>query len=228
MYKKIFLVLFPIYIFLFSSCSNKTVKQEKDPTQKQNETIKETSFLGKIMVGAVTFLGTKGNIGKTLKATKFGGTASAYLVGRRLSDMQKRYKEKEEELIANILKIDKESTELKEQNNKLLIELMFMKDKIEKLKENKVIEKQEKIEQQTALKSKLQQKREVLKLLLAKNKRISKKIALSKSKANEYKYTKEDKKEILKSVAFLEKNSQSYSKNINKSIDSINKTIAMF
>ena len=94
-----------IILPLLTNCSNRPIKKDHKAT-KQNETISESSFLGKLLIGTLTLYGTKGNIGKALKATRFGGNASGYFVGKNLSDMQKNYKEKEEELISNILKIE--------------------------------------------------------------------------------------------------------------------------
>lgn len=222
MYKKIF--QFSLIISIFGGCANKSLSKE-NPPKKQNETITESSLIGKVLVGTLALLGT-GNVGKALKASKFGGNASGYFVGKKLSDMQKRYKEKEEELISNILQIDEESTELKEKNSQLLVELSSMQEKIEELNENKQIKESQKSVQQTAIKDKLEEKKKRLQSLLTKNRQVSKKIALSKSKANEYEYTKEDKKEILKSVAFLEKSSQNYEKDINKNIASIDNMIS--
>jgi len=223
MYKKIFKI--SLIISIFGGCANKSLSKDSPP-KKQNETITESSFIGKVLVGSLALLATGGNVGKAMKASKFGGNASGYFVGKKLSDMQKRYKEKEEELISNIIKIDEESTELKEKNSQILIELISMQEKIEELNENKQIKESQKSVRQKSIKNKLQDKKKNLLSLLSKNKQVSKKLALSKNKANEYKYTKEDKKEILKSVAFLEKNSQNYEKNINKNIASINKMIS--
>ena len=226
MQKKITTISLLIYITLFSACSNKTVQKEESSTNRQNQTMSETSLVGKVLVGTLTLLGTKGNIGKALNASRFGGNASAYFMGKKLSDMQKRYKEKEEELIANIIKIDEESVELKEKNNQLLLELTSMQKKIKELKENKQLKESQRTLKQASIKTKLQEKKKRLQLLLTQNRQVSKKIAFSKSKANEYEYTTEDKKEILKSVAFLEKSSQNYTQNINKNIASIDKMIS--
>jgi len=224
MYKKILSIPLLLSLSLFIGCSNKSIK--KETPKKQNETISESSFVGKVLVGTLTLLGTKGNIGKALRASKFGGNASGYFVGKKLSDMQKRYKAKEEELIVNILKIDEESSELKEKNSQLLAELTSMQTKIEKLKVDKELKESQKTLKQTAIKTKLQDKKKRLQQLLSKNSQVSKKIAFSKTKVNEYEYTKEDKKEILKSVALLEKNSKNYTQEINKNIASIDTMIS--
>jgi len=225
MQKKITTISLLISITLFSACSNKTLQQEENSKNKQNKTMTETSLAGKLLVGTLTLLGTKGNIGKALNASRFGGNASAYFMGKKLSDMQKRYKEKEEELIANIIKIDEESIELKKKNSQLLVELTSMQEKIEELKENKQLKESQKTLKQVSIKEKLQEKRKRLQLLLTQNREVFKKIAFSKSKAHEYEYTREDKKEILKSVAFLEKSSQNYTQDINKNIASIDNMI---
>jgi len=225
MHKKIFYISICLSIFLFNGCSNRTVAKDSS-AKKQNETITESSVLGKIFFAGVTLWGTKGNVGKAIKASKFGGTASGYFVGKKLSDMQKRYKEKEEALIANILKIDEESTALKEKSNQLETELVSMKEKIDTLQSNKTIKESQKREEKTSIKLKLEEKKKNLRKLLEKNKAVSKKISLSKNKANKYEYTKEDKKEILKSVAFLEKSSKSYQDDINKNISSIDSMIS--
>ncbi len=219
MYKKVSSIPLIIALSLFLGCSNKPVK-------KQNETMTESSLVGKVLLGTLTLLGTKGNIGKALKASRFGGNASSYFVGKKLSDMQKRYKEKEQELISNIIQIDEESTELKKKNGQLLVELISIQEKIKELEENKQIKESQKIKKQTSIKNKLIEKKKSLQSLLSKNRQISKKVAFSKNKVNKYKYTKEDKKEILKSIAFLEKSSQNHAQNINKNIDSINKMIS--
>ena len=220
MYNKIFLTSILLSLYLFNGCANKST------AKKQNETISESSFIGKLFIGTVALFATKGNIGKAMKASKFGGNASGYFVGKKLSDMQKRYKEKEEELITTIIKIDEESIELKEKSSQLKIELLSMKEEIDTLQSNKTIKEDQKLEEKTAIKRKLEEKRKNLQKLLEKNKAVSKKISLSKSKANKYEYTKEDKKEILKSVAFLEKSSKNYQKDINKNIHSINSMIS--
>ncbi|SFV51378.1 hypothetical protein MNB_SV-12-1006 [hydrothermal vent metagenome] len=219
MYKKTSLISLLIILSLFLGCSNKSV-------EKQNETMTESSLVGKVLVGTLTLLGTKGNIGKALNASRFGGNASSYFVGKKLSDMQKRYKAKEKELIANILKIDVESNELREKNSQLVIELKSMQKKIEALKADKQLKESQKVMKQTSLKTKLQEKKVRLEQLLTQNRQVSKKIAFSKTKANQYEYTPKDRKEILKSVALLEKSSQSYTHDINKNIASIDKMIS--
>jgi len=219
MYKKISSIPLLIALSLFLGCSNKPVK-------KQNETMTESSLVGKVLVGTLTLFGTKGNIGKALNASRFGGNASSYFVGKKLSDMQKRYKAKEEELIANILKIDVESSELREKNSQLLVELNSMQKKIEALKADKQLKESQKVLKQASIKTKLQEKKVRLERLLTQNRQVSEKIAFSKTKANQYEYTQEDRKEILKSVALLEKSSQSYTHDINKNIASINTMIS--
>jgi len=223
LYKKI--LMLSIILPLLTNCSNRPIKKDHKAT-KQNETITESSFLGKLLIGTLTFYGTKGNIGKALKATKFGGNASGYLVGKKLSDMQKRYKEKEEELISNILQIDEDINNLKTKNNQLLVEIVSIQKEINTLGVNAQIRKRQKLDTQVSIKHRLQKQREKLQLLLISNKQVSKKIAFSKSKANEYDYTQEDKKEILQSVTFLEKESKDSTKNITKNIASIDKLIS--
>jgi len=227
MYKKLLLFSIPLYITLFSACSNKTPNQNnnKEQVAKENATIKESSILGKIVVGALTLYGTGGNIGKTLKATKFAGNASGYFVGRKLSNMQKKYKEKEEKLIGDIIKIEEESIEIREKNVKLTSDLSSIETKIIKLKENKTVKEEETRSEKGALKEKLEKKRKALEALLIKNKKISKKIAHSKNKANEYNYKTEDKKEIIASVNVLMNNSEKFSTKINKDIASIDKIL---
>jgi hypothetical protein len=225
MYKKVLSISLLISLSLFIGCSNKSI-EKKNPNKKQNETITETSLIGKVVVGTLTLLGTKGNIGKALNASRFGGNASSYFVGKKLSDMQKRYKAKEEELIANILKIDVESSELREKSSQLLVELNSMQNKIEALKAYKQIKESQKVLKQASIKTKLQDKKKRLQQLLSKNSQVSKKIAFSKTKVNEYEYTTEDKTEILKSAVLLEKNSQNYTQKISKNIASIDKMIS--
>ena len=227
MYKKILLLSIPFYITFFSACSNKEPEQNNSNKQvkKQNSTINETSIVGKIVVGALAFYATKGNIGKTMKATKFGGTASGYFVGRKLSNMQKRYKEKEEQLIADIIKIEEESIELKEKNSNLSSDLSLMEEKITKLKTDKTLRVSEKKVEKEALRSKLEKQKKKLQALLLKNKKISDKISYSKGKANEYNYKKEDKKEIIKSVNMLKKSSEKFATNINININSIDEIL---
>jgi DNA repair exonuclease SbcCD ATPase subunit len=219
MYKKISSIPLLIALSLFLGCSNKPVK-------KQNETMTESSFVGKVLVGTLTLLGTKGNIGKALNASRFGGNASSYFVGKKLSDMQKRYKAKEEELIANILKIDVESSELREKNSQLVVELDSMQKKIKALQADKELKENQKALKQASIKVTLQENKKRLQQLLSQNQQVSEKISFSKTKAKEYEYTKEDRKEILKSVALLEKSSQQYAQEINKNIASINTMIS--
>jgi len=211
----------------FSACSNRAVKKDDNITGTQ--TVKETTFVGKLLVGALTLYGTGGNIEKALKATKFAGNASGYHVGEKLAIIQKKYKDKEESLIEKILQIDTESNELKEKILQLTENLVTMQEEIENLEKNKIKKeniKKEKEFKQVALKKKLKQKKNRLEILLNENKKISKKISFSKRKANEYKYEAEDKKEILKSISFLEKSSKNHENSILQEISSLDKMIS--
>lgn len=211
-----------ITIPLFTSCSNRIITADTNTTKTQTTT--ESTLVSKLLIGALTFYGTKGDIEKTFKATKFGGNASGYYVGQKLSAIQKSYKDKEEALIQEILEIDVESYELKEKNLQLAKDLKSMTQTIEKLENSKSIK--EKQLAKLSLKSKLEKKKTSLETLLKQNEQIRKKISFSKSKANEYEYKEEDKKEILKSISFLEKSSQEYQNNLLKDIQSLDQTIS--
>ena len=223
MRKKIASISLILYISIFSSCSNKSIKPKPSPNQ-QNETIKESSLVGKILVGALTLYGT-GNVGKAIKSSKFAGNASGYFVGKKLSDMQKRYQAKEEELIADILLIDQESIDLKKRSEQLSTELTSMQSQVEELQSNRDIKESEKIIQNSSVKTKLLAKKEELQSLLKKNKAVSKKISFSKNKVKEYEYKKEDRAELLKSVNILAKSSQADKAKILEEIASIDRII---
>lgn len=220
-------ILFVIPVFLFLACSNRVIPKEEKTTQipKENQTIKESSLFGKVLVGALTFLGTKGNLQKTFEATKFGGNASGYFVGKKLSDIQKKYKDKEENLISKIIKIDQESTDLQTKNIQLNKNLLVLTQNIETLKNNKNIKKSEKKSQQLVLGNSLKKEKEKLKELLNQNHKLSQKISFSKGKTNEYNYSKEDKKELLEGVAFLEKNTQDFDKQLTQKLNTIDNLI---
>jgi len=223
MYKKMVLTSLILPVFLFTSCSNRSIKPKNNVNQ-QNETIKETSLMGKILVGALTLYGT-GNVGKAIKTSKFAGNASGYFVGKKLSDMQKRYKAKEEALIADILSIDQESIELQEKNEQLSTELLSMQSRVEELQRDKESKESEKVTQKASVKNKLIKKRAELKQLLKKHQAVSKKISFSKNKVKEYEYTKEDRAELLKSVNILAKSSRSSEEKITQNIASIDRII---
>jgi len=226
MYSKLYLIPLTLSILLFSACSNKVIGKETNATQrnKENETIKESSFIGKVVVGTFTFLATK-NLKKSFEATKFGGTASGYFIGKKLSNMQKKYKDKEEMLISKIINIDQESVKLQTKNIELNKNLLELEQNLELVKKSKAFKKSEKKSQELLLKNNFQEKKEKLQIFLNENHKLSQKISSSKAKVNEYNYSKEDKKELLKSVSFLEKITQDFDKEINNKLSIINKLI---
>lgn len=226
MQKKYISIILSLY--LCTGCSNKVIKQEKESANvtQENQTIKESSLLGKILVGTLTFLGTKGNLQKTFEATKFGGNASGYFVGKKLSDIQKKYKDKEEVLISQIIQIDEESTDLQTKNTQLNNNLLQLEENIKTIENNKILKESEKKSQQLLIRKQLKKEKEKFKKLLSQNHKLSQKISFSKEKTNEYNYSKEDKRELLESVSFLEKNTQSFEKKITQKLNTVNSLIA--
>jgi len=223
--KKTLKLLYISPMLLVLGCST-TPSPEKNTQSEKSETTKETSAIGKVLIGALVFLGTKGDVAKALKATKFGGNAVGYFAGEKLTTMQKSYKEKEETLIGQILTINEASERLKEQNSQLSENLLLMDEEITQLEKDKTLKTTEQKELKANLNSKLTAQKERLTLLRSDNEKLKEQILNSKKKSKAYNYKSEDKEEILKSIEFLNTQSKEQETSINENLRSINTLLA--
>jgi len=202
---------------------NNTTASSNSTSEGGDNTAMQSASGGALLVGIGTYFKT-GSMKKALIGAA-AGAAAGYLIGTHLASMQKNYKGQEEQLISNIIDIDKETSELETKNNDLSSELTSIEAEITKLQNNKTIKNTNKIALKSQLKSDLASKKKNIETLINNNKKIAQKIASSKSQMNTYEYKAEDKKELIKSVDILANKTQKSESSLNNKLASINKLI---
>ena len=218
MYKKIIISAI-IYTLLFTSCASKSSNEGGQGTQVGSTIV--GALVGMSSVYLYDIITGKKTTRNELIAGAITGGFAGFIIGNELSKMQKRYKSKENKLISDIIKIDKESEELAKKNRILSSKLNRIESTISQLQRNRNLKQRNKARIKARLRAKLRTNKQNLRKLIRRNRQISKKLSRSKSKAKQYNYSTRDKQNILSDINKLNNNSRQYERNLNNKLVSV-------